>query len=977
MHLSALLSCVQLILICQSGWAEDQPLPQTSSEDSTGELEYGYPITRIFTVDDYQQHEQNWAVEQGPNGLIYVANGSGLMEWDGERWRSYESPNDTRLRDMTRWHDNRLYTGTINDIGYYDVTEDGSLAFNSLISDWSDPERDFGEIWSVTSNSRWVVFVSINGLFIYDGVQFHTVEDFSPGAYRVFSVDDEILIKQQDSPNLLKLTQRDGFRLDVVYSGLPEESFPIAIYSSDSSHQVVTAANGIWQLSQNESRQVIRREDLGDEVVIFSSFIDTDGYHYLGTLKHGLFVLNPSGQLIRNYTQEHGLGTNTILDINRGNLGNLWLSGAPAITQMVPPHRYSQHKTEDGSSDLSQLIDHQGRKFLVGFGIYVMSGNDNPLHPPVFKPLAPLSNDQAWAAISLEKGILFAMRGGIRLIQPDDASGVASDEVLVDAEFAYDIKQVPDTHIFYAATQDGLNRLERLEDDSWKSVPVQGVRSTLRNIAIINEDSLWVSAEDSKLLLVQKVDAESGEADVTEYGMEHGLTKNRVVPIRLEGTEYFMSSNGLLAYSPDLEPPFGHAKRFDGLFESPEEHVHYMHFARDQHFWINIENRRQRVSWTEDKWRVDDSLFLPLPEDDISWVHEESADDYWVVFEGAGAYTINLAARKTQQQTIDLQIRSVRDLESDSVYYMGHGAAQMPELTQDNNSIRIQFALPDFRSSSDHEYRTRLLGSSSNNWSDWSHESSKDYTLLAGGQYVFQVQGRNQEGSITQPSSLSFVVRPPWYLTQLAVLMYGLSGMLLLGIAVVLGSKWRKLKTHAKQQELRQLVDERTEALAEANRKLETLANSDGLTGLPNRRQFDHCLDECSQESESVSLVLIDVDHFKQFNDNHGHLAGDDMLKSLARILSRHSLPDSALAARFGGEEFALILPGVDNSIAARIASELITVIENELPVTVSMGVASALLNSTEAVTALIAAADSALYQAKEAGRNRVIAASA
>ena len=99
--------------------------------------------------------------------------------------------------------------------------------------------------------------------------------------------------------------------------------------------------------------------------------------------------------------------------------------------------------------------------------------------------------------------------------------------------------------------------------------------------------------------------------------------------------------------------------------------------------------------------------------------------------------------------------------------------------------------------------------------------------------------------------------------------------------------------------------------LLEANKQLERLANIDGLTGIPNRRLFDATLKadiiRCNEQKIPISLLLIDVDHFKQYNDCYGHVAGDAVLKSVAETLSNSCLGSDDLIARFGGEEFAVI----------------------------------------------------------------------
>lgn len=189
---------------------------------------------------------------------------------------------------------------------------------------------------------------------------------------------------------------------------------------------------------------------------------------------------------------------------------------------------------------------------------------------------------------------------------------------------------------------------------------------------------------------------------------------------------------------------------------------------------------------------------------------------------------------------------------------------------------------------------------------------------------------------------------------------------------------------------LEQLLAEKEELsrkLEEANRALTTLASTDALTGLPNKRALEAAivrdLARADRDKTWLSLVVVDVDHFKRVNDEHGHAVGDVVLSAIAKVLARQ-LRAGDLAGRVGGEEFVLLLPG-SNMIGARIVAERIrraleaTPIETEqgpLKVTASFGGASLCGPGCAASREeLFVRADSALYEAKRSGRNRVLIA--
>jgi diguanylate cyclase (GGDEF)-like protein len=195
-----------------------------------------------------------------------------------------------------------------------------------------------------------------------------------------------------------------------------------------------------------------------------------------------------------------------------------------------------------------------------------------------------------------------------------------------------------------------------------------------------------------------------------------------------------------------------------------------------------------------------------------------------------------------------------------------------------------------------------------------------------------------------------------------------------------------------KLQEERDLLENRVQArtaeLEAANHKLAMLSISDGLTELSNRRHIDQVMAtewrRCARQGQPLSFIMIDIDHFKSFNDYYGHQKGDECLCRVATVLAAHAQRSGETAARYGGEEFALIMPGISPEEAENLAEKVRLEVaalaiphEKQAPgyVTVSLGVATIVPDEGKAYASLVGTADAALYRAKNAGRNCVVVA--
>lgn len=304
-------------------------------------------------------------------------------------------------------------------------------------------------------------------------------------------------------------------------------------------------------------------------------------------------------------------------------------------------------------------------------------------------------------------------------------------------------------------------------------------------------------------------------------------------------------------------------------------------------------------------------------------------------------------------------------------------------------SLEVRYTALSFLAPERVLFRYKLEGYD-DRWVDAGTRRTAYYTALPPARYRFRVVACNNDGIWNNTgATLEFKILPRFYQTwpfRVAVLLaLAMAGYALFRVRVMV----RVRALRARQADLEKVVELRTAELKSANLALERLAAMDSLTGLANHRTFHEDLDKewrrCLRLKSPLSLIFIDIDHFKPYNDAYGHQEGDECLRRVAGAIASQVRRPTDITARYGGEEFAVILADTSKEGARHVAEAQRLAVENlAIPhgsspvspfVTVSLGVATALPCNGGTAEALLGRADAALYRAKAAGRNQVVVA--
>ncbi len=312
------------------------------------------------------------------------------------------------------------------------------------------------------------------------------------------------------------------------------------------------------------------------------------------------------------------------------------------------------------------------------------------------------------------------------------------------------------------------------------------------------------------------------------------------------------------------------------------------------------------------------------------------------------------------------------------------------ELNTGRHDVMVEMALRTGEREGEIRYRSQMLGLEKVP-TDWTAENSRSFTALPPGDYRLRLEARDADGVAAKPLEVAISIPMPFWRTPPALLTSILAGLLVLYVLLRL----REGQQRRRERQLVGLVRQRTLELEtrglelrRINEELTRLSYHDPLTDLANRRMLLERLHgewELAQaRGTSLAFVLFDLDQFKAYNDQRGHLAGDDCLREIGRRIDAELPDEDATAGRYGGEEFGVVMPGlnleqaIEQGERIRHAVEKANLSHPATPqgvVTISVGVAAMVPRAGFSAELLIAAADAALYRAKAGGKNRVEAA--
>ncbi len=769
-------------------------------------------MVEVYDSFTHKGANQNWWLAQAHNGLIYNGTGTGINEWDGEQWQMYFTPQKSRVRSLSIWKDDNIYIGTSNDIGFFYANTQGSLTYQSLLKDWTFEEKQLGEVWSTAANNHGVMFLSNKYLLFWDGHKLQKI-DALLGSHRIFSVDDVFYFKSNNNEHLYSITIEPNIVITQSNILLDKTTTLRKILKNNNQNlTLITSKNGLYEIIDDKAVQRTIPKDFPKDTVIYNGIQAHDGYYYLSTLSNGVLIVDPEFNVVKNYKQKDGLGTDTFLSVLEDFQGDIWFSGVPNIVKMIPPHHYSHYLTEINSNATSGIKNINNKVTIIGDGIHQFSQADNPKDPAYFK-LVTKNRESTWDAITYKNHLIYAGINGVYASNMNRDKDKIDEHKIIQTKYAKGLAIDEKTGTLFATSEEGLFSI-RFENNTWLTEKIPGTKDELHYIEI-DKSIIWAGTSTQELYKVENIENDNRPIKITKFTGVDGLGENNVMPFKISQGVVIATNDGLMDYQQNRQPSLQFMLDFPKVFHTQGLDVFRLYEDKQNKIWYRIGNRTGYINKNKNKqWQIHEDLFRYFPDSGYKGFTKTEEKILWFSMANGDIFRANTDLIEKIPTLGKLNIRKITNLDTQNEIFGGLGNPHIPELTQDNNSIRIQYALADnsvanAKNENQIMYRHRLLGSSSEKFSQWTDESHNDFTLLRGNDYQFEVEAKDAWGRISK-KHIRFVVLPPWYLSTIAWIVYAVLALLILIVSSWLTQKWRTAQLNLRNKELETQVKERT-----------------------------------------------------------------------------------------------------------------------------------------------------------------------
>ncbi len=729
-----------------------------------------------YEIFEYKGASQNWGMDVGNDGELFVANNKGLLYFNGEEWALNKLPNNTIVRAV-KVINKRIFTGSYEEFGYWERNNTGQLEYTRLTHLIKDHEFTSEEFWQILSYRDKIIFRSFSGVYIYQNENI-TVLDTDIIVTDIVVFEDRIIIAS-DNKGLFELI--DNKLISYADHELLENKTIIDMISLDEGLLIGTKLHGCFLFKDNqllnwgepinselEQYQLNKIQLLANNKIIF------------GTIKNGIYIYNISSQTFEHLNREKGLQNNTVLSLQLYK-DQLWIgldNGIDRVLLNSPIQYYTDYSGAVGTVyDIAELDDivYLGSNT----GIYFVENNT--------LQFVNGSQGHVWDMEVLEGQLLCGHNTGTYSVDKGNLRKTSS------FSGGYKIAKIPESKdTFLQGTYTGLIKYQKEKDDSWNVSRVTGINFPVRQLCFEDPYIIWV-AHPYKGFFRLKINKQYDQVlSIKEFHTGEVADDYSVKLYKIKNQIVLNSKETWYKYNPISDK----IELFQEFQDFNDKELVYF----DKNHFAFIDNADvKKIIYTNLK-----SDTLTISENQLSKrlipdaeKITQSNDSLHLLTLSDGYAEINFSKLQDQLSQVTIPKPKLYAFKGKEVSYsLSNGS---PEISfKDSRDIIIKVASPGVVESA---YQYELTGSSS--LLSYTEDGILKFQNLPHGEYQLHIHAIGINGKKSKPTTIRFEITPPWYLSFWCIVGY----ILTLTVLFLLYRKYNDRKIQRKQDELRKHLE--------------------------------------------------------------------------------------------------------------------------------------------------------------------------
>ncbi|MGB3590769.1 MAG: LuxR family transcriptional regulator [Nonlabens sp.] len=814
------------------------------------------PPVQNFSPSDYAAGNQNWMISQDSKGYLYVANNQGLLSHDGARWTLNETPNGSIIRSVHVVNDT-VYSGFYMDYGYWTRSKTGDLDYTSLTNDDSLQMEEDEQVWNILSQDSYVLFQTLSSIYSYDretGKSKRIVSAknllkmFKVSNTFYYQIDEDGLyiikngggVKILDHPKfkthrLISMFERDG-----VTSFLFEDAVMLSIENNNYT-----------------TKQLLPARDYK----LYSALILEDGLLLLGTISHGLFVLDANGATQFQLNRSNSLLNNTCLSLFEDSRQNVWIGLDNGLSLVDLDSQFQIFKDQKGllgTVYTSQL--HDGKLYLgTNQGLFVKNIETGDEFQ-----LVDNTSGQVWAIKEIGGQLFCTHDSGLYRIAGDQS------KLIYDRVGVWEIIEVPQNpNLYLMGTYDGFTLYNTVKN---LFIEIDGFDISSRDFAL-KENTVFVNHE-YKGVYALEIDFEAGKL-LSEHEIE-GIQKDIASDIiNYKGDILYSNSEGIQRWDENKRS-FTIDQYLSSLLAADDYTSGRLHNLDDEDLWIFNRSsiKRIRPKLLDGTFQVDNFPLSQAVRKEMTGFESltKLTPGGYLIGSSTGYIVLNdIFKTNTEHRVyIDKIITKVDSLER-TFFYDGEEIL----LPYRSNSITVQLATPVYNPLDKPRFQYKISGIQEE-WSDWSYSPDIVLQNLSWGSYLLEMRSRIDNSLSTNLATLTIEIRKPWYFSAVAIISYIII-LLLLTAAINLfyNRYYRRQKSIALSKQQRDL-------------ELVNLSNQNEVVKLRNEKLQDEIKYRNKELAISTMAMIKKNEALGEINTAVKKMTQNVEVKQLLKLLNKN-----------------------------------------------------------------------------------------